>query len=418
MRVLWLALAAAAAVLLPAGVMAASGGHSTVERSGAKAPPSYRGTWFGTTAAGGEISFTVNRRNRITIIAFDYEIEGEDCVSRVEDRVRGPIPIVRKAFKLIVEAKQEAVTLTGRFGSGTSAAGRLRATFTDDEGCTGSIATRWQAKKGKKPPADRTYDGRWTGAVSLPGIDPVLLEQVGGILFDVDRGAVTLASVPAVIRGAGCQSVRIPGLGESYDPPVPIRKGAFELAGEDGNWRFSVTGMFTSPTAASGTVVIEGSQSIIGVPFPTTCSGRVEGTWQATREAVGRPSPGSRRPAAAPMPGAKFAGTTSQGKKITFGVSADGRRVLRFSLFGWRSTDCDPGLASYESFQKTVLAKALRIANGRFAIDSGAWHLRGRFTSSIRAAGTLRFEPEVDTPITDEPVTCRTGRLSWTARAR
>lgn len=284
MWLLRLALAAAAAGIVPAGLPAA-GGEAV---AAAKAPPSYRGTWFGTTAAGGEIDFTVNRRNRITVVELDYEIEGDDCVARVEDRVRGPIRIQRRAFQLELRTKQETLTLTGRFGSRTRAAGRLRATATDEDGCTGSISTRWQARKGKRPAVDRTHDGTWSGSVSLPGIDPALLAQVGGVFFEVERGAISTASVPAVIRGAGCQTVRIPGLGEAYEPPVPIRDRAFEVTGEDGSWRFTLAGAFSSPTTASGTVTIEGSQLIVGVPFPTSCSGRIEGTWEAARATVGR----------------------------------------------------------------------------------------------------------------------------------
>ena len=272
------------ALLAPQGLAAAVADPRAPSAPGAKPrPPSANfGTWCGTTAEGGSISFTVNRKGRITLIEFEYEIEGDDCTARVNDRAKGSIAIKNKAFKVPIQTKQETASLTGRFASRTAASGKLTATYTSDEGCHGTVSTTWRAKKGKKPPVNRVYDGTWQGAVSFPpGVDPVFLALLDPtITFGVVNGAVTFMRVPWVILGSGCQVALVDRLEQDFDPPVRLDGARLSVSGR-GQKSFTVEGAFASPTLASGALTMSGTSTMIG---GGSCTGSLEATWDAAKQ--------------------------------------------------------------------------------------------------------------------------------------
>lgn len=276
-------LAAVVLAALGSGGPAASGAVFGPAQAEANAPASYKGSWFGTTATGEEISFTVNKKNQITVIRFAYEIEGDDCSSRVDDRARGPLQIRNKAFTLAVQSKQETVRLKGRFASKTRVAGTLAATFTDENGCTGSMTTTWNARKGQRPVAG-VYDGTWNGPVVLPpGLDAAIVALADlTIEFTIQNGKVTSMSAPWVVQGTGCQSALVGRIVKSLDPPVALAGSQLDASFSSaaaGAKTWDVHGTFASPTAASGTLAMAGSSGT----FAGACAGSLEATWTATK---------------------------------------------------------------------------------------------------------------------------------------
>lgn len=250
-------------------------------------PPSYKGTWFGTTSQGGEIDFTVNKKNRVIRIEFAYEIAGKDCTTDVDDVVRGPLDITSKRFKVSGTSKLETFTLTGRFTSKTAARGKLVATYTDEQGCSGTVNLTWTAKKGKRPPPPvDPYDGTWMGNVAFPtGLDPGILALAEPTIeFRVENGAVTFMSVPWVIQGPSCWAALTGRILETLDSPVPLAGASFSVAfsiSVAGVKDWMVAGAFGSPTAASGSVTMSGTSGPIGFG---SCTGSVVAQWTATKQ--------------------------------------------------------------------------------------------------------------------------------------
>jgi hypothetical protein len=272
------------AILAWPGPAAAGGDPRAVIAFGldTKPPPSYRGTWSGTSGQGEPISFTVDRRNRITRLRLRFEIKGDACTREVENELRGTVATIRnKRFTISRQTAQASFTITGRFASRTAVSGRLTGRSEGD--CAGKVSTAWTARKGAKPPVDRSHDGAWEGPLTLAGVDPEIVTPLGGISFTVENGAVTFVGLPAVTRGNGCTAVRIPGLGQVFDPPLAIAGAGFSGSAEETlGWSFSVTGGFASAGTASGTVTISGSSGFPGVPG--YCAGTVDGTWEATKK--------------------------------------------------------------------------------------------------------------------------------------
>jgi hypothetical protein len=257
------------------------------DRLEAAAPPSYRGTWYGTTAQGGEVAFTVDRRNRITRLELSFAVAGEGCTAEVEKVIRGAVATIRrKAFRVVGETARDRFTLVGRFPSATRARGTLTASVDGprrSDGCSGRVSTTWRAKKGAGPPAvDRSYDGSWSGPVTLPpGLDPALVDLLDPtISFEIGDGAVTRISVPWIIAGPGCFSILVDGLEETLEPPVRLSGRTFSVSRDDTS-DFAVEAAFDSPASASGTLVMSGSLGGFGAP---PCTGSLEASWQATKQ--------------------------------------------------------------------------------------------------------------------------------------
>lgn len=255
--------------------------------AGAPPPASYRGTWYGTTSQGGKIDLIVNKKNRVVRIEFDYEVAGKECVAQVEDEVRRALEIAKKRFKVTVTTKDESFTLTGRFTSKTRASGKLAATYTDEQGCSGSVDLTWTAKKGQRPPPPANpYDGSWLGSVTFPpGLDPAILALAEATIeFQVENGAVTFMSAPWVIQGPGCFAALHGRILETLDAPVPLVKAAFSVSfsiSVVGRKDWEVDGAFESPSSASGMLAMSGTSGTVGLGG---CSGSLDATWTAVKQ--------------------------------------------------------------------------------------------------------------------------------------
>jgi hypothetical protein len=285
------------AILAWQGTAAAGGDPrtATASRSDVKSPPSYRGAWYGITGQGEAVSFTVNRRNRITRLELSFEIEGDACTRELENELRGAVATIRnKRFKVSRQTAQASFTLTGRFTSSTAVSGRLSGT--SEDGCSGSVSTTWRAKKGAKPPPAEAYDGTWLGSVVVPAeLDPALVTVFEPTIeLEIVDGAVTSMTLPWAIDGTGCQAVSVGRYVEELQPPVKLA-GTTLSAQVIGQPAFTVDGVFSSVSAATGTLTMSGTSSL--VPFTVSlggvCTGSLTTTWSASKQAVGRPTAGA-----------------------------------------------------------------------------------------------------------------------------
>ena len=117
-------------------------------------------------------------------------------------------------------------------------------------------------------------------------------------------------------------------------------------------------------------------------------------------------------PATAATPKAgSWSGQTKQNKSISFDVTRGGGKVKDLK-FGFKGT-CDNGA---RVSGRTSLGGKFPIEGGKFTARSGNTVVKGEFTRRKKAVGTLKSVTTSFDPISYRTVTCRSGRVGWTAR--
>lgn len=146
-----------------------------------------------------------------------------------------------------------------------------------------------------------------------------------------------------------------------------------------------------------------GRNSILALLLPLTCTAVAE--------------------AAPPTYGAHYAGKTSQGQKISFDTSLDGKRVIRPNVD--LKTVCFGGGHSYAKSSPHNLARASgRIKRGKFSMSfsesanfshgvtaKASFTAAGRFATSRRMTGTASVTVRYS-----NGAVCKSGPVSFTAR--
>ena len=117
-------------------------------------------------------------------------------------------------------------------------------------------------------------------------------------------------------------------------------------------------------------------------------------------------------PATAATPKAgSWSGQTKQDKSISFKVTPGGAKVKELK-FGFRGT-CDNGARVTGT---TKLGGKYPINGGEFTAKTGNTVVKGEFTSKTKAEGTLKSVSSSFDPISYRTVTCRSGKVGWTAK--
>lgn len=117
-------------------------------------------------------------------------------------------------------------------------------------------------------------------------------------------------------------------------------------------------------------------------------------------------------PATAATPKAgSWSGQTKQNKSISFDVTRGGGKVKDLK-FGFKGT-CDNGARVTGT---TKLGGKYPINGGEFTAKSGNTVVKGEFTSKTKAEGTLKSVTSSFDPISYRTVTCRSGKVGWTAK--
>ncbi len=253
-------------------------------RGSERAPSKYLGTWTGETVQGHDVFFRVNKMGQIRALEFGYEVEGEGCSVEVKNELRGVVAAIkRKRFSASDKTPEGSYRFSGRFTSAGTVLGKLAGSVEGE--CSGMTSTAWQAKKGKRPPVDRSYDGRWEGPVMLPaGLDPAIVALVDlTIEFRIEKGRMIFVSAPWVVRGIGCEAALAGRILWDLDPPIPLADSRLDVAFSSsaaGTKTWSVDGAFTSRMEAAGTLEMSGTSGA----FVGACTGELETSWTATRQ--------------------------------------------------------------------------------------------------------------------------------------
>lgn len=117
-------------------------------------------------------------------------------------------------------------------------------------------------------------------------------------------------------------------------------------------------------------------------------------------------------PATAATPKAgSWSGDTKQNKSISFKVTPGGAKVKDLK-FGFKGT-CDNGARVSGT---TNFGGKFPVNGGEFTARSGNSVVKGEFTSKRKAEGTLKSVSSSFDPISYRTVTCRSGKVGWTAK--
>jgi hypothetical protein len=117
-------------------------------------------------------------------------------------------------------------------------------------------------------------------------------------------------------------------------------------------------------------------------------------------------------PATAATPKAgSWSGETKQNKSISFKVTPGGQKVKALK-FGFKGT-CDNGARVNGT---TNFAGKFPIQGGEFTARTGNTVVKGEFTSKTKAEGTLKSVSSSFDPVSYRTVTCRSGKVGWTAK--
>ena len=117
-------------------------------------------------------------------------------------------------------------------------------------------------------------------------------------------------------------------------------------------------------------------------------------------------------PATAATPKAgSFSGDTNQNRSISFKVTPGGAKVKDLK-FGFKGT-CDNGARVTGT---TNFAGKYPINGGEFTAKTGNTVVKGEFVSKTKAEGTLKSVSSSFDPISYRTVTCRSGKVGWTAK--
>lgn len=117
-------------------------------------------------------------------------------------------------------------------------------------------------------------------------------------------------------------------------------------------------------------------------------------------------------PATAATPKAgSFSGSTDQNKSISFNVTPGGEKVKKLK-FGFKG-NCDNGSRVTGTTRSSA---KFPIENGKFRAELGNSVVKGEFTGKKKAEGTLKSNTSAFDPFTLRTVTCRSGKVRWTAK--
>lgn len=129
-----------------------------------------------------------------------------------------------------------------------------------------------------------------------------------------------------------------------------------------------------------------------------------------TPVATGTPTPTpTPSPGITLTPGATFAGTTSQGKEITFEICDDATCISKMVVRA--SVECTPG--GTESWRRSIY-NTVPIIDKAFTLELAETSFSGEFTSPTAATGKLKFF-SYEYREGEGWVTCDSGELTWSA---
>jgi hypothetical protein len=114
--------------------------------------------------------------------------------------------------------------------------------------------------------------------------------------------------------------------------------------------------------------------------------------------------------------GAHYSGHTSQGSAVRLTLTRDGRRVARLRIDYTMKCDNDRKIDTYTVITRARLSGTRHVLRGHGHYTAGddshnEFHFNGR-VSRRRASGTFSL---VYDGRGDESMTCRTGKLKWSA---
>ncbi len=107
------------------------------------------------------------------------------------------------------------------------------------------------------------------------------------------------------------------------------------------------------------------------------------------------------------IPGARYAGTATDGAQVTLTISSDGTLVTSY-----RITDASGGSCQFYGEGDSSVWQGAPIANNAFEYQLGtALSFQGTFPSAQSASGTFHFHQAA----TGQTAACDSGTVSWTA---
>jgi hypothetical protein len=114
----------------------------------------YTGKWSGTTAQGKPFTFQVSGHT-ITTVSIGYIVQGhfQNVFGRGTCTADGDVSVTQLATTIAgtsfsYSSGSMVSSLTGSFGTATSASGSVTFTLTDSSSCAGTSTTTWSATKG------------------------------------------------------------------------------------------------------------------------------------------------------------------------------------------------------------------------------------------------------------------------------
>jgi len=171
--------------------------------------------------------------------------------------------------------------------------------------------------------------------------------------------------------------------GEALATCGALPVAAYSLDPQTGGWSYWFAGQSGMPTLST----LNNMQGIIALGPAAAVSGALA------------------------IPGATYAGTTSQGMLIEFEVSADGLTIRKVT---YRVSGTEPEGGACESLSSSTLGPSTvgtSIVDNSFSIAYTQFDMAGHFETQSQATGVLT----VHEPQADNVPPCGAGPLTWTA---